>query len=184
MTETTGTRFRTAVGGFHKGDVADYIAKTAAAHQAQLDELNKTIAALTEENESLRAKLAAINTALAETDQVPAPEAQADQSEPTEAGLYQQELAAYRRAEAAERLAGQRAKKLYECLDTICQGAEAQFEAADQAVQQAAEHILDQLQVLDDAKQQLSEALGASRQQIAALDAMSPDPAEVLEVAQ
>jgi methyl-accepting chemotaxis protein len=181
MTETTGTRFRTAVGGFHKGDVADYIAKTAAAHQAQLDELNKTIEALNEENEKLRSKLSSIDEALASADAAPELTAEA---EPTEAGLYQQELAAYRRAEAAERLAGQRAKKLYECLDTICQGAEAQFDAADQAVQQAAEHILDQLQVLDDAKRQLSEALDASRQQIAALDAMSPDPAEVLEVAQ
>jgi chromosome segregation ATPase len=181
MTETTGTRFRTAVGGFHKGDVADYIAKTAAAHQAQLNELNKTIEALTGENEKLRSKLSSIDEALASADAAPEP---TEQPEPTEAGLYQQELAAYRRAEAAERLAGQRAKKLYECLDTICQGAEAQFDAADQAVQQAAEHILDQLQVLDDARQQLSEALEAARQQIAALDAMSPDPAEVLEVAQ
>jgi chromosome segregation ATPase len=161
--------------------VADYIAKTAAAHQAQLDELNKTIETLTAENETLREQLSSIDIALSEADQTPQ---QVEGAETTETSMYQQELAAYRRAEAAERLAGQRAKKLYECLDTICQGAEAQFDAADQAVTQAADRILDQLQVLDDAKRQLSEALDASRQQIAALDAMSPDPAEVLEVAQ
>ena len=40
--------FRTSVGGFHKGDVTDYIAKTAEAHQRALQEKDKEIARLKE----------------------------------------------------------------------------------------------------------------------------------------
>ena len=49
--------FRTALGGFHRGDVSEYIASAAAAHQARIDELQEQIQRLERENESLRSRL-------------------------------------------------------------------------------------------------------------------------------
>ena len=36
--------FRSALGGFHRGDVSKYISETAAAHQAQTERLQEQIA--------------------------------------------------------------------------------------------------------------------------------------------
>lgn len=101
MSESIPYVFRTAVGGFHKGDVSAYIAKTAAEHQAQLetlksqnDELERQLGALRLENDSLRRQL--------QTDAVEAKEKITEPEVPAEeVSLQDKELAAYRRAEAA-----------------------------------------------------------------------------------
>ena len=49
--------FRNALGGFHKGDVAGYIARTAVQHRSEMLEYEKTIAELREENRSLQSQL-------------------------------------------------------------------------------------------------------------------------------
>ena len=54
MPEPTSYAFRTVVGGFHKGDVSAYIAKTAAEHQAQIAALQNQLESLQLENEQLR----------------------------------------------------------------------------------------------------------------------------------
>ena len=56
--DTTGAtvvRFRTALAGFHKTDVTNYISQSARANRDVINELNQQIHALQEENAALRA---------------------------------------------------------------------------------------------------------------------------------
>lgn len=172
--DTSAFRFRTAVGGFNKGDVANYITKTAAAHRAEVEEYKSRLAQMEELNESLTQELAALTLSL-ETTQMP-------REEPVPQDISSMELAAYRRAEAAERLANQRAKKLYEALENICRDTENDFSLANDAVQQTVESILSQAKFLENACKQLSDALKDSREKLSSMDAMIPDPAEDMEL--
>jgi hypothetical protein len=56
MDTTTATvvRFRTALAGFHKGDVTDYISQSARANREMVNSLKQQILALQEENARLR----------------------------------------------------------------------------------------------------------------------------------
>lgn len=179
MTETIQYHFRTAVGGFHKGDVADYIAKSTAGHRAELNEYKSRVAALEAENDSLRQQLTllmASNTLLEEE-----PEEALPPEAPENPPINELELQAYRRAEAAERLANQRAKKLYESLEEICTDTQGDFYAANEAVQETVKAILSQAEALEQACQALSRKLDSSREKLSSMDAMIPDPVETLE---
>ena len=95
--------FRTAVGGFHKSDVSEYIAKIAKEHQNQLQEKDKEIQQLRQQLDEARDQLsqqaAAPKPEAAPTSALEAP------AESQEETLDWLELEAYRRAEAAERIA-------------------------------------------------------------------------------
>ena len=171
--------FRTAVGGFHKSDVSEYIAKVAKEHQLQLQEKDKEIQQLRQQLDEVRDQLSQ-QTAAPEPEAAPAPEAPA---ETQEEALDRLELEAYRRAEAAERIASQRAKKLYEALGDICSNARSQLENADSAARNSITAMELQLQTLEDSCDALTAALSSARQQLLDMDAMIPDPAEGLEEA-
>lgn len=168
--------FRTAVGGFHKSDVTAYIAKTAKDHQAQLQEKDKEITQLQQQLEQALSQLTQQDVA---PDPVPEPAPVA--AEPSEDSLDRLELEAYRRAEAAERIAFQRAKKLYEALGNICTEARTQLESADSAARNSITAMELQLQTLKDSCDALTAALSGARQQLLDMDVMIPDPAEGLE---
>lgn len=89
-------KFRTAVKGFHRGDVVQFIRSLTAEHERQLRLLR-------EENERLKARVDALTQENAALKAAPAPQAQ------PQPDVTQQELAAYRRAEQAERSARERA---------------------------------------------------------------------------
>ena len=91
------------------------------------------------------------------------------------------ELEAYRRAEAAERLASQRAKKLYEALGQVCQDAQMQLNSADSAARKTIDAMEAQIKTLEETYAALTEALSGARRQLLSMDAMIPDPAEALE---
>ena len=169
--------FRTAVGGFHKSDVSEYIAKIAKEHQNQLQEKDKEI-------QQLRQQLDEVREQLNRQTAAPEPEAAPETSEASqEEALDRMELEAYRRAEAAERIASQRAKKLYEALGDICSNARSQLENADSAARNSITAMELQLQTLEDSCDALTAALSSARQQLLDMDAMIPDPAEGLEEA-
>ena len=177
MTDTT-YHFRTAVGGFHKGDVTEYIARSAASHRTEVEDYKERLAAMEQENQSLRQQLDLLMMSAAVLEEeTPEQEAPAQQPET----ISELELQAYRRAEAAERMANQRAKKLYETLEALCQDTEGEFTTANTAVQETVETILAQTKALETACQKLSEALNTSREKLSSMDAMIPDPAEELE---
>lgn len=172
MIDTTAYRFRTAVGGFHKGDVAEYISKTAAQHSAQLKEYQDRIALLEQENENLRQQFF--------TTPLPDPAPIVPETAPKEE-VSELELQAYRRAEATERLANQRAKKLYQTLEAICKDTEQEFSQTDSALAQAVQAVQEQAKAMEDAYHALSALLLHSKEQLCSMDAMMPDPAEELE---
>jgi archaellum component FlaC len=173
-------RFRSALGGYHKGDVAGYIEKTAAQHRSELLEREATITSLREENHSLQQQL---NLLMMSTPApAPAPEpAPAPVPEPAPAPapapaemsateLLSSELQAYRRAEAVERNASQRARKLYRQLETVCEDALGEFQNTDSAVKQTIEQMLEQANALEQAYQALSAALNNSREKLATMN--------------
>lgn len=172
MIDTTEYRFRTAVGGFHKGDVTDYIAKTAAQHTAELKEYQERIAALEQENEILRQQF--LTTPMPEAEPAPT------EAVPSE-DVSELELQAYRRAEAAERMANQRAKKLYQSLEAICKDTQQEFSRTDTAMAQMVNTVMEQAQALEESYKALSAVLSQSRAQLSSMDSMIPDPAEALE---
>ena len=49
--------FRTALGGFHKGDVIGYIERTLAQHRSELLDYEATVTSLREENRSLQQQM-------------------------------------------------------------------------------------------------------------------------------
>lgn len=190
--------FRTALSGFHKGDVIGYIEKAASQHRSQLLEYEQTLTTLREENRALQQQLSLLMMAtpltseLASTpaeapapaaEEAPAPvEAPAPEAAPTpvevlspvpdadKEALMWQELQAYRRAEAVERNATARVRKLYQQLDGLCDGAMDEFQATNTAVKQTIELLLSQAQILEQSYTALSDALVSSREKLAAVN--------------
>lgn len=161
----SGRLFRTALSGFHKGDVTAYIEKTALQHRSELLEYEKKITELQEENRSLQQQLNLLMMATPVAAPVPAP---APEPAPAPAELMTQELQAYRRAEAVERNANARARKLYQQLEGVCQETLDGFQLTDSAVKLAIDAMMSQVTALEQACQTLSAALNTSREKLAA----------------
>lgn len=182
MEQDAQFHFRTAVGGFHKGDVAEYISKNAAGHQAALAEKDRQIRSLEQQNQALILENSILRRensqgeASAEPAQPPA--------EPALSSVNQLELAAYRRAEAAERMALQRSRQVYEALNEICQDAAGGFQSANRSAQEAVNEILARMDDVHGAYSTLFAALDNAQQRLEAINAMSPDPAEPLTEAE
>ena len=170
-------RFRTSLSGFHKGDVPAYIKMTASQYRSNLLECEKTIIALQEENRSLQQQLnllmmatpipaapAAEPEPVPQSEPAPAPQVVAEPLGDSE--LMRMELQAYRRAEAVERKANTRARKLYQQLENVCEETLGGFQLTDSAVKQAIEVMTAQIAVLEQAYQSLSAALSTSREKL------------------
>ena len=107
------TRFRTALSGFNRADVANYIERTAREHQEEVRRLKDENTRLQAEKQKaltdvkeLTQRLEAVNQG--KPDPAPVPE-----------DPEAQELAAYRRAEAAERTANQRIRRRMDQLEEL-----------------------------------------------------------------
>lgn len=177
MTDTA-YRFRTSLSGFHKGDVAGYIEKTAAKHRSDILEYEKMIADLREQNQSLQQQVsllmmttaaledkAAKATLAAEPAPAPVPEPAPQPVQETQE-LNMLELQAYRRAEAVERTANARAKKLYQQLDQMREDAMVEFELTDNVVKETLEAIRNQTAAMERAYGSLSDTLDISREKL------------------
>ena len=192
--------FRTSINGFHKGDVTAYITKTAAEHRAEIQSLQEKISELQLENAWLREQVARAEETgrlpvtektetAPEAARVPeneaAPEDLSPEAEqvPEEDPLESRELAAYRRAEAMERLAYSRVRKLYGEMEGICGRSANQLDQSEAAAQTAVETIEAQLAILREAVASVQTALTDSARDLRAMDQMVPDPAEGLEEA-
>lgn len=169
--------FRTAMGGFHKGDVVGYIERTAAQHRSELLSRDQIIQELQEENRSLQQQLNLLMMATPVAAPAPAPAAEPEPAPapapvvPAETTDWMHlELQAYRRAEAVERHANTRAKELYEKMEDLCGGALDDFQAADAAVKQTIEVMMSQATSLEKAYQALSAALNTSREKISSIN--------------
>lgn len=113
------TKFRTALNGFHRGDVVAYIEETARHTSEQIRALKQE---LTEANAQLAAANAKIETLTTENAALQQPATEAEQPQTPTPDWNSEELAAYRRAEAAERLAMDRAQALSQQVRAILDG--------------------------------------------------------------
>ena len=172
----TEYRFRTALGGFHKGDVTGYIVKAAAQHRNEILEYEALVTSLREENRSLQQQL---NLLMMATPVAAAPAEPVVEETPVqtpevapapEVDMVSMELQAYRRAEAVERTANVRARQLYQKMEDLCDNAMGDFQTADSAVKQAIAVMMEQATNLEQAYQALSDALNASRGKLTAIN--------------
>ena len=155
--------FRSALNGFNRQDVVNYIEYLNNQHSAQIEQLNTQLQnALTApaQDDDLRAQL---DTALARCVELEQQLAQTSQDAPTD--CKDQELEAYRRAERAERLARDRAQQIYTQANAALADATTKAEAA-------ADQIGTQLQACQDTLLAVKENF---QQTVAALYAIRPE---------
>lgn len=144
-------KFRSALNGFNREDVVQFIQSLTARHdretadlkeekarlQADLDKLNGEADALRQRISELQGQLAEANETLEA--------ATAPQPEPEKPDWNAQELAAYRRAEEVERQSRERAKQLHRELTGLVADASVQMEDANEALDTAMAQITEDL---------------------------------------
>ena len=113
--------FRKSINGFHKDDVMAYIAHMNAQHEAKVSQLTSDLQAARSaapDNEALTQRIRELETQLE----------QAAATAPKEEGWVEAELAAYRRAESAERHARERVAQLMDLANGLTADASLQLE--------------------------------------------------------
>ena len=187
------SKFRSSLGGFHRGDVANYIESLSMQHAAamkeksgQIDALQAELLAarqkLQEAEEEKRALQKKLDDALAalEAATAPAEEAAEDETEAEveEAPDYPKlELEAYRRAEATERLATQRAQQLKRELVDFLENTTARYQQTGEDIAALAEDLKSGLKRLEENLSELDLLFGETAEHLETLT-----PAEPLEV--
>ena len=187
------SKFRSSLGGFHRGDVANYIESLSMQHAAamkeksgQIDALQAELLAarqkLEEAEEEKRALQIKLDDALAELEAATAPAEEAAEDE-TEAEVEEApdypklELEAYRRAEATERLATQRAQQLKRELVDFLENTTARYQQTGEDIAALAEDLKSGLKRLEENLSELDLLFGETAEHLETLT-----PAEPLEV--
>lgn len=148
--------FRSALGGFNRQDVVNYIEFLNQKHNSQLEQLNTQLQNARDELYQLKnaaannAIQAQLDAALARCEDL---EAQLDGAAPKDT-----ELEAYRRAERAERKAQERAAQIYAQANAVLADATVKVEAASGEMTAVAEQITARL---ESSKQELQAAVDA-----------------------
>jgi len=163
------TRFRTALSGFNRADVANYIERTAREHQEEVRRLKDENTRLQAEKQKALSDVQELNARLeavsqGKPDPAPAPE-----------DPEAQELAAYRRAEAAERTANQRIRRRMEQLEELLSNTSAAHAAGSEemkalmaSVTENMDQLLDLFARLEKASNETQTAMEELKQDIEA----------------
>lgn len=170
------SKFRTSIGGFNRTDVSEYIEALCAEHQkslrqceeektdlaGRLAQAEQALEAQKQINQSLQEEMqekeAALQAALAPAEETEdeAPDAELEaEAEPETPDYLSMELEAYRRAEAAERLAMERAARLRQSLNALLEGVSNRYQEAGQEVHALTEDIRTNLKRLEDTLSEL-----------------------------
>ena len=135
--------FRSALNGFNRQDVVQYIEFLNNQHNAQIEQLNNQLRnAKTPVDTGLQEKLDTANARIAQL------EAQLANAG---AGNTDRELEAYRRAERAERIAQERAQQIFTQANAVLADTAAKAEAATARIAELATQANAQLQAYQDA---------------------------------
>lgn len=126
--------FRSALNGFHRGDVISFLEELSRRHASELEEKTEALRLVREEVERLRQENQRLQDAVGEKDVCGEP--CADTPVTPDADTQEQELAAYRRAERYEREARIRAGK-------VCSEAAAAVEKAGAQLQEQEKYLTD-----------------------------------------
>ena len=153
--------FRSALNGFNRQDVVNYIEYMNNQHNSQIQQLNNQLQnALAKSSESdLQARLDAAEAKIKEL------EAALAQGNGAPMNCTEQELEAYRRAERAERIANERSAQICEKANGILADAGCQVDTAAAAIDAAAQSLNHQLEAyknaVEAAKATLHDAVNA-----------------------
>ena len=144
-------RFRSALNGFNREDVVQFIQSLTARHDRDLSDLKEENTRLQAdldkselEADTLRQRISELETQVAEANAA-LEAAAAPQPEPERPDWDAQELAAYRRAEEVERQSRERAKQLHRELTGLVADASVQMEEANDALSEAMAQITEDL---------------------------------------
>ena len=198
------TKLRTSVGGFNRSDVADYIEALCVEQKkalkaledekesltSRLEEAQISLTSKEQEARELRQKLEETETALAASESAleealeladaqtakPKAEPQAEQAD-----YCAKELEAYRRAEAAERLAMERASRLRSRLSGLVDTMSGRYEQTGQEIQALSEDIRTNLQRMQEVLSDLDVIFEESTDAFETLDASEPEEQEDAE---
>jgi len=168
---TDFSKFRSALSGFNRSDVANYIEALCAEHQKQLksekeereailDQLNAVRRTLELEEgkvKALEAELVQSKTALEETQKMLEEALDMEPEAPTE-DYGSLELEAYRRAEALERSTTERAARVRQQLGDLVEETAGRYEQVGQDIKSLSEDLVINLQRLQETLAELDEA--------------------------
>lgn len=145
MADTANTySFRTALQGFNRTDVVNFIEKTTAAHENDMRQLQLENSRLAQQLQDANAYISQLQQSIAVMQAEPAPVAPVQSTLPplepeTPTSQYEEmELAAYRRAEQAERNAKERAAAFYQQIDDLVARTNAKLTQDDKTLGQLA----------------------------------------------
>ena len=163
----TTQRFRSALNGFNREDVVNYIEYLNNRHNAQLEQLNNQLqevkgAVSLDVVTDLRLQLEAALARCAELE---------DQLS-TKEDSSSRELEAYRRAEEAERKANERARGIYAQAQAALDGATTMAEAAAEEFHQVAERTTQQLK---EYQSSIAATVESFKSAAASLNAVKPE---------
>ena len=164
------SKFRSALGGFNREDVANFIESQSIAHQKELRALREENAKLTAERDEAQQALAALQEQAAAAAEADAEEAPQETVPQQPLDLPADELEAYRRAEAAERNARERAAKLREQVSALCADAGARFALRSEKVGVLADQTEEQLRQLMQALSELREGIDLTQTEFAKVE--------------
>ena len=165
----TVQHFRSALGGFNRQDVVNYIEFMNNQHNAQLQQLNTQLqTALSQSSPAqvadLKEQLANANARIAELE---------EQLANAQAAIgHEAELETYRRAERAERAANERSRQIYEQANAVLADATTQADATVNQIGTIADQVVAQLQQYQAAVTGSKEGL---QQAVATLYAIRPE---------
>lgn len=205
------TKFRTSVGGFNRSDVADYIEALCAEQKktckaleeekqslaSQLEEAQISLTAKERELQELQQKLEETKTALAEsessleealelidTQTAQSEQLQTEESQTENPDYTSKELEAYRRAEATERLAAERANRLRARLSGLVDNVSGRYEQTGQEIQALGEDIRTNLQRMQEALSDLDVIFDEATDAFETLDASETETTQEQEDAE
>ena len=196
------TKFRTALNGFNRSDVTEYIELLCSQHQEAMRNSQEEIEILTRQladaqeqlenqtarTDGLQKQLEETETALHSTETaldeamtlLTAPKAEETASEETDAEVSQDfasmELEAYRRAEAMERISAERASRLNQQMSDLLDEASSRYEQTGQEIQALAEDIRINLKRLEEALSDLDAIFDETAQNFDDMDPAAPVP--------
>lgn len=182
---TDFSKFRSALGGFNRADVAAYIEGLCSDHQKQLkaekaereailEQLNELRSLLDDKNEAvkqLEEELEQTKTALDESQKMLE---EALSMEPEE-DYHSMELEAYRRAEAMERATAERSAKVNRQLGDLVEETAGRYEQVGQDIKSLSEDLGINLQRLQEALSDLDAVFDETTDRFERLDTDEPE---------
>ena len=184
MADSNTYSFRTALQGFNRADVVHFIEQNTAAHEAELRQLQLENSRLAQQLNDANTYIVQLQQTVTSLQQAPAAPAAPEPVLPpleqeTPPSQYEElELAAYRRAEQAERKARERAAAFYQKIDDLVAKTNDQLAQDDKSLGALAGELGANLAALQQVMAKIRATLDDSTHFLKQLDLPAADDAE------